>query len=190
MQLNTMMTEWVDSLPQHRASFSLKIAFFFPFKCLSATVKWTPVMRDLTFANQAATLHITYYLNQILIYRQFIPNTTGSGQPTRHSETIPFPASAICTHAAKECAKILDTQIQRGISNILILISVANICGAVLASNIWDLKLKDRAQQMAELDDVKPQFLATIDSHKNDISTFMKALERTASRWELASVTL
>ena len=146
-------------------------------------------MRDQTFANQAATLHTIYYLNQILIYRQFIPTATVSGKFMRQKEQIPFPASTICTHAAKECAKILVTQIQRGIPNIPLLISVSNICGAILASNIWDLKLKSRAQ-IVKLDDMKPQFLATIESHKNDISTFIKALERAESRWELASVIL
>lgn len=147
-------------------------------------------MRDQVFADQAATLHTIYYLNQILIYRQFIPTATVSRKSTHLKEKIPFPASTICTHAAKECAKILDTQIRRGVPNIPLLISVANICGAILASNIWYLKLKNREQQIVELDNVKPQFLATIESHKNDISTFMKALEHVKSRWELASVVL
>jgi hypothetical protein len=69
-------------------------------------VKWDPAHPDETFFRQSAVLHTTYYMVQILIHRQFL---------SRAEEKPPsaLPALAICTNAARACARILDAQQRR-----------------------------------------------------------------------------
>lgn len=153
-------------------------------------------MQHSVFANQAATLYTTYYLTQILIYRPFIPLAPTSTHPSQTRsvpmayDSFPFPAFTICNSAAKSCVRILGIQMKRGLSNIPNFISVAHICAAVLLANVWDLKTKDKAQQLGQLEDVKPQFLQTIDILLDDVSVFIHALELVEKRWDNAHLFL
>lgn len=145
-------------------------------------------MQDIVFSTQAATLYTTYYLVQILIYKPFIHrSTSGQGKKPR-SSTFPFPAASICVKAAESCARILDSQMQRGLGFIPNCISVAHICGAILTAEIWDLKCREKAYA-AQFEDVKPPSTA-IDALIADLSIFTKALRAVESSWEIAHIYL
>lgn len=153
-------------------------------------------MPNETFANQAATLYTTYYLCQILIYRPFILFPAISNDPSRPRvipiaySDFPFPAQAICINAAKSCARIVDTQMKRGIVNLPNLIAVSYISAGTLLTNVWDLKAKEQTRQAAQLEDVKPQYIQTIQDLLDDVTIFMKALEYAELRWDNAHLSL
>ncbi|EGO25312.1 hypothetical protein SERLADRAFT_437067 [Serpula lacrymans var. lacrymans S7.9] len=170
-QLNTAMTEWVDSVPSH--------------------LRWSSQIEDQLFANQAATLYTTYYLIQILIYRPFLPSSLHSLQAKPPHSNMPVPCIAICVNAGKCCARILRTQIQRGLSNIPNLICTAHMCAAVLLMNFWDLKAQERAQlQSGLMEDVKPPLAHAMAELLEDVSVFTEALELVRPRWRNAEVYL
>jgi hypothetical protein len=60
----------------------------------------------------------------------------------------------------------------------------------MLLATVWDLKAKDRARQTDQLEDIKPQYIQTIQALLDDIALFMKALECTEMRWENAHFSL
>lgn len=147
-------------------------------------------MQDVVFSTQAATLYTTYYLVQILIYKPFIQRPSVAGKATRSRITalsnFPFPAASICVKAAESCARILDSQMQRGLGFVPNCIAVAHICGAILIAEIWDLKCREKA---AQFEDVKPPS-TIIDTLTTDLSVFLKALRAVESSWEIAHIFL
>lgn len=147
-------------------------------------------MQDVVFSTQAATLYTTYYLVQILIYKPFIQRSSVAGKATRSRITalsnFPFPAASICVKAAESCARILDSQMQRGLGFVPNCIAVAHICGAILTAEIWDLKCREKA---AQFEDVKPPS-TIIDTLTTDLSVFLKALRAVESSWEIAHIFL
>jgi hypothetical protein len=159
---------------------------------LESLVRWSPGLSNDIFANQAATLYNSYYLNQILIYRPFIPFPTISNDPSRPRVSpiaypdFPFPAQAICINAAKSCARIVEAQMKRGFSNVPNLIAVSHISAALLLTGVWDLKAKELAHQTDQLEDIKPQFIQKIQTLLDDVDVFIKALEYVELRWDNA----
>jgi len=150
-------------------------------------------MENHVFANQSATIYTAYYLTQILIHRPFIrppshplPNDGLQGHAHTTDDTL-CPALDVCTNAAKSCARIVEKQLQRGLSNIPNLISVAHICAAILLVNVWNLKAEEKAKSA---EDVKPPLAQTIEVLMNDVYIFMRALEGVGSRWESGTVYL
>ena len=69
-------------------------------------MQWDPDREDRLFLNQSATLYANYYLLQICIHRPFIPSPR---KPSR----LTLPSLAICTNAARSCTHVLDIQMQR-----------------------------------------------------------------------------
>ncbi|KAH7926730.1 hypothetical protein BV22DRAFT_1008428 [Leucogyrophana mollusca] len=170
-QLNTAMTEWVDSIPPH--------------------LQWANNFEDQLFANQSATLYTTYYLIQILIYRPFLPVSLRSLANRPPHSNMPVPCIAICVNAGKCCARILRIQIQRGLSNIPSLICAAHMCAAILLMNFWDLKWQERNYlQSGPLEDVKPPLAMAMAELLEDVSVFTEALELVKPRWRNAEMYL
>jgi hypothetical protein len=194
MHLNTAMTEWVDSVPEHRKSCVPSLSAVIDFGV--SLVRWSPGMPNEIFANQASTLYTSYYLCQVLIYRPFIPFpaiSNDSSRPRVHPiayPDFPFPAQAICINAAKSCARIVDAQLTRGVFNFPNLIAVSYISAALLLANVWDLKSKERTGQSGHLEDVKPQHVQMIQTLLEDVTVFMKALEYAELRWDNAHLSL
>ncbi|KAF7973714.1 hypothetical protein HWV62_14402 [Athelia sp. TMB] len=171
MQMNNAMTGWVDSVPEH--------------------LRWTPGMEDLVFSTQAATLYTSYYLVQILIYKPFIQRPLAGKAHRSRSNAVsnfPFPAATICVKAAESCARILDSQMKRGLGFVPSCIAVSHNCGAILAAEIWYLKCQERAYT-AQFEDVKPPS-STIDALLADLAVFVKALRAVESTWEIAHIFL
>jgi hypothetical protein len=95
-ELDSKMNEWFDSIPDHRTHAFL----LHPVALLACySVRWDPEQEDLALLDQSAYLYATYYQLQILVHRPFI--RARGGVPAS------FPSLAICTNAARACAKVV-----------------------------------------------------------------------------------
>ncbi|KAJ7783249.1 fungal-specific transcription factor domain-containing protein [Mycena metata] len=161
-QLNLALQEWLDSLPEY--------------------LQWTTQIKDADFSNQSASLHTTYHLAQMLMYRAFIPPVASASSPVPAIPPINVSLSALtyCIAAARSSARIVEVQVARGWTNTPILIAVSQLSAAILTLAVWDAK----AKQDAELEDVKPPVAQTIGSLMDDIAVFINALESLGTRWE------
>jgi hypothetical protein len=101
-ELDSALNKWVDSVPDHRAFHTLLFLIITYF----SLVRWDPKREDDNFFNQSVSLYGTYYYIQIVIHRPFIPSS-------RKPSPLAFPSLAICTNAARSCARILDIQVNR-----------------------------------------------------------------------------
>lgn len=141
------------------------------------------------FANQATTLYITYYLTQMIVYRPFVfgPKPSKSSVSGQHVTEPPFPYHAlnICTTAARACARIIEAQMKRGLTNIPGLCMVSYNSAGMLAWNVWDLKAQERNMRANGMEDIKPPFAQRIDELLADIKIFVDALEWARPRWQL-----
>ncbi|KAJ7450222.1 fungal-specific transcription factor domain-containing protein [Mycena latifolia] len=102
------------------------------FDAIPAHLRWDPTCADDVFFDQAAALHCSYYLAQILIHRPFIPAVRRAAGPA------PFPSLAICNNAARACARVVETQQRRRPGHPLVFAHTAAFTsGIVLLLNIW-----------------------------------------------------
>jgi hypothetical protein len=69
-------------------------------------VRWDPDREDPIFFKQSALLYVAYYMLQITVHRPFISNRRDSANPRAGAG---FPSLAICTNAARACAKVVHT---------------------------------------------------------------------------------
>jgi hypothetical protein len=91
---------------------------------------------------------------------------------------FPFPASIICTNAAKACARILNVQMRRGFSNITALI-IAAYFPAMLLIDVLKIVAKDKVRQISQPETTQFQSMSISDA----ISICVEALEFAALRW-------
>jgi hypothetical protein len=73
-------------------------------------VLWDPDRNDPTFFKQSAHLYAAYYQLQIMIHRPFIPTRRDSASPRAGAS---FVSLAVCTNAARGCAKVVHTLVSR-----------------------------------------------------------------------------
>ncbi|KAJ7092925.1 fungal-specific transcription factor domain-containing protein [Mycena belliarum] len=115
IEFDSALNVWFDSIPAH--------------------LRWDPAGPADVFFDQAAALHCSYYLAQILIHRPFIPavrRSAGASEPT------PFPSLAICNNAARACANVAEIQQRRRPRHPLLFAQTAAFTsGIVLLLNIW-----------------------------------------------------
>jgi hypothetical protein len=190
-QLNNAMTEWVDSVPKHRVLGVHFCNFYGKVNVHFLIVQWTPHIEDPLSANQSATLYITYYLIQIIIYRPFLPPSLRSASNTPPHSSMPIPCIAICVNASKSCSRILKTQICRGLSNIPSLICSAHMCAAILLMNFWDLKWQERNQLKCDaFEDIKAPLALSMAELLDNVAVFIEALELVQPRWRNAEMYL
>jgi hypothetical protein len=101
-------------------------------------VRWDPNREDVTFFDQSAHLYAAYYQLQIMIHRPFVVSQPGSGAA---GAARSFPSLAICTHAARACAKVVHTHVSRMgriTFNQIVSVPVCEACMLVL--NAWDCR--------------------------------------------------
>ncbi|KAJ7632685.1 fungal-specific transcription factor domain-containing protein [Roridomyces roridus] len=67
-------------------------------------LKWDPDRENLLHFNQSAALHSVFYNVQIMVHRPYIP------APLETSRPGALPSLAICTNAARSCARIISAQ--------------------------------------------------------------------------------
>ncbi|CAA7269974.1 unnamed protein product [Cyclocybe aegerita] len=85
-ELDSSLNKWFNSIPDH--------------------LTWDPDRENLDAFNLSAMLHASYYNVRILIHHSFI---RWPGKPS----PLPFPSLAICLNAARSCAEVGYTQLQR-----------------------------------------------------------------------------
>lgn len=145
-------------------------------------MKWSPDIEDATLANQSATLYITYNLVTILVQRAFLPSSvallcsSNIAQPLQPVLAQAMTARAISINAAKAVARILAVVHKRGLSNVPLLLTGADITIAVLCIDWWIIKARDFA----------PSATQTRESHMQDVKLLLTALRWAAPRWETA----
>ncbi|KAJ6499234.1 fungal-specific transcription factor domain-containing protein [Mycena sanguinolenta] len=162
-QLNVALQDWLGSVPDY--------------------LKWSPHIKDDELSNQSASLYISYYLAEMLLYRAFIPPIASPSAPVSPVPhiSVPFPALAYCINAARSSARIIEVQLTRGWTNTPILIAVSQLSAAMLTLGVWDAKAK---QEQESAEDVKPPLAHTIASLMDDTGVFIRALELVEPRWE------
>lgn len=89
-ELDSALNLWIDQLPDH--------------------LRWDPHRENNLFFRQSVLLYSTFYCLQITIHRPFIPSFGRSGN---NGKKLTFPSLAICTNAARSCARLLDVQRRR-----------------------------------------------------------------------------
>jgi hypothetical protein len=142
-------------------------------------------MCDRVFATQSATLFLGYYLNQILIYRPFIPSvkTDASAKPTSRVR-FPFPALPICLNAARTVIRILDAEKKSGFSNFPVIIRACQEAGGILITHVWRLKTRDRA--LAVEGKHREGLGPLVTDLVADVHKIIDTLDSVADRWPLA----
>ncbi|OBZ67272.1 putative transcriptional regulatory protein C3C7.04 [Grifola frondosa] len=174
-RLNDAMLDWIRNLPAH--------------------LRWSPTMENRIFASQAATLHTTYHLVQILVYRPFISvrhaMPRGSLLPQSYRKLSDRPslsstALSICVNSAKAAAHILEIQVTRGMSNITNVIHVSFVCTGVLLVHLWDMIGRELSRAPLSSPDEQAQTAHAFDALMGEISNLVDMLEEASVRWELA----
>lgn len=149
-------------------------------------------MENQVFANQAVTLYTTYHLARIMVYRPFIraPDAPLGVQHYAGQPGLENPALAVCTEAARACARIIGVQLQRGLSNTSNLISVSHVCAALLLMNVWDIKARQTADTGEHY--ASPDIMSNPEARSllSDVAVFLRALEYASDRWSLAGIHL
>ena len=192
-QLNAAMSQWVDSLPDYRKRISSVVSFpprrshltLRHFSVLSL-VRWSPDMGNRVFATQSATLFLGYHLNQILIYRPFIPSVKSDTTTKTTSSRVrfPFPALPICLNAARTAIRILEAGQKTGFSNIPIIIRACQEAGGILITHVWRLKIRDRA--LAAEGIPRSYSGPLIADLVADVQKVIDILDSVCDRWPLA----
>ncbi|TFK84862.1 hypothetical protein K466DRAFT_495789 [Polyporus arcularius HHB13444] len=124
-ELDSAINKWIDMVPPH--------------------LQWDPDRADHAFLNQSATLYANYYLLQICIHRPFIPSPR---KPSR----LTLPSLAICTNAARSCTHVLDIQMQRTGTPLLLNRMPLFTSGLVLLLNMWGGKRSGLSNQSTMTD--------------------------------------
>ncbi|KAF9566715.1 hypothetical protein CPC08DRAFT_758708 [Agrocybe pediades] len=177
-QLSFALDEWKDKLPDH--------------------LKMPRNLDESIYSTQITTLHFTYHLTRMLIYRSLLP-TSLPKTPTRSytlyrtksrsdNDTDIQHAAAISADAAKACADIIRLQIPWGINHFYVpgIINVAFLCAALLIGDIWSWKLQERDAQKVN-QDVKPPLSRSIQENYSAIDVFIHALKEARDRWEIVN---
>jgi len=187
-QLNKNLTEWVEKVPQHRTR---NLRFFYHCVLTGPLVKWSPEFKDVTLANQSATLYTTYNLVTILMQRAFIPSSIALLSSLRDARLSPpglahaMTARAVSINAAKAIARILVIVHKRALSNVPLLLAGAEVTIAVLYIDQWIIKARER-DNIARGGRLASSAMQTIESHMQDVQSLLAALRWAVPRWETA----
>ena len=143
-------------------------------------------MGNHVFATQSATLFLGYYLNQILIYRPFIPSvkSDAAAETAPSRVRFPFPALPICLNAARTAIRILEAEKTAGLSNVPIVIRACQEAGGILITHVWRLKTRDRA--LAAKGKPRKYSGPLITDLVADVQKVIDILDSVGDRWPLA----
>ena len=148
-------------------------------------VRWSPSMGNRMFATQSATLFLGYYLNQILIYRPFIPSVRSDALAKASPRArFPFPALQICLNAVRTSVRILEAEGKMGFSNIPIIVRACQEAGGILITHVWRLKTRDRMLAVEGMPRTSSGPL--IKDLVADVHKVINILDGVADRWPLA----
>ncbi|KAL1696326.1 fungal-specific transcription factor domain-containing protein [Schizophyllum commune] len=127
LKLDSACNAWLDSIPSH--------------------LRWDPNRQDQLFFDQSACLYSVFYHLQIFIHKPFITSLQDPASMT-------FPSLAICTSAARSCARIIETQSRRSPVPMTLVQSAIFISGLTLLLNIWITKQSGLTINPKDMQDV------------------------------------
>ncbi|KAL1735502.1 fungal-specific transcription factor domain-containing protein [Schizophyllum commune] len=127
LKLDSACNAWLDSIPTH--------------------LRWDPNRQDQLFFDQSACLYSVFYHLQIFIHKPFITSLQDPASMT-------FPSLAICTSAARSCARIIETQSRRSPVPMTLVQSAIFISGLTLLLNIWITKQSGLTINPKDMQDV------------------------------------
>ncbi|KAJ6596960.1 fungal-specific transcription factor domain-containing protein [Mycena vulgaris] len=126
---DSALNAWLHSIPDH--------------------LRWDPNRQNRLHFNQSAQLYAGYYSVQTMVHRPYIP------APLETSRPGALPSLAICTNAARSCARIFDAQDRLGIEPTQNMLAAAFTSAIVLLLNTWNGKRSGFAYNPSkEMDDV------------------------------------
>ncbi|KAF8877341.1 hypothetical protein CPB85DRAFT_1343875 [Mucidula mucida] len=142
-QLDSLLNAWFGKIPQH--------------------LVWDPLREPILFFDQSAVLHAMWYNIQIQIHRPFI---VPKGTPISSSSL------AICRSAARSCARVLDTQREKGRLMMFgfTLQMSAFAAGIVLSLTMWGNKREGWSTE----------------KETEDIERCLRVLQATERRWNIS----
>ncbi|KAI0267136.1 fungal-specific transcription factor domain-containing protein [Gloeopeniophorella convolvens] len=170
-RFNENLTQWTETVPDY--------------------LKWSPDIEDAIFANQSATLYTTYNLVTILMQRAFLPpavamlSSTRDTRPAPSGLTYALNARAVAVNAAKASVRILSVVHRRALSNIPLLLLVAEVAAGTLCTDGWIIKSRERGRAMRG-GQSDPMTAQTVEVHIQDVTSLLRALRWAAPRWETA----
>ncbi|KAJ6625842.1 fungal-specific transcription factor domain-containing protein [Mycena sp. CBHHK59/15] len=97
-------------------------------------LRWDPERKDKLYFLQSATLYAGYYHVQIMVHRPYIPAPLETARPGA------LPSLAICTNAARSCARIIHAQDKLGIPPNPNMLPATFTSALVLLMNTWSGK--------------------------------------------------
>ncbi|KAI4522768.1 hypothetical protein K525DRAFT_255306 [Schizophyllum commune Loenen D] len=125
--LDSALNSWSNGLPPH--------------------LKWNPKEKDRITFEHAACLYTTYLHLQIFVHKPFIT-------PLNARSKLNFPSLAICTSAARACARVMDARSQRDAVALPQFHVPVAIAGFILVLNLWTGKHASLQPNPKDLDDV------------------------------------
>ncbi|KAJ7452341.1 putative fungal-specific transcription factor [Mycena galericulata] len=130
MAFDSALNSWLLEIPDH--------------------LKWDPDRKNLLHFNQSALLYSGYYNVQIMVHRPYIP------APLEASRPGALPSLAICTNAARSCARIIHAQNKLGVEPNQNMLTAAFTAAIVLLLNSWSGKRSGFTYNPGkEMDDVQ-----------------------------------
>ncbi|KAL0573763.1 Gypsy retrotransposon integrase-like protein 1 [Marasmius crinis-equi] len=138
VQLDGQLNGWLDAVPDH--------------------LRWNPdrpFTNDIFF-NQSATLYSVYFWATIQIHRPFIPRVSKvMSKNTVNNSPLSYSSLAVCTNAARACARLLDVQLTRGIVDVPTALFSAFSAAMIMVLNLWGgSRLGLAAEPSRQLQDV------------------------------------
>ena len=146
-------------------------------------------MDNRLFATQSATLFLGYYLNQILIYRPFIPSVkSDAAMKNTHSRVGSPPlALSICLNAARTMVRILEAEKKAGFGNVPVIIRACQEAGGILITHVWRLKTHDRALAVKGIPRrYSGPLIADLVADVQNVQKVIDILDGVCDRWPLA----
>ncbi|KAF5322745.1 hypothetical protein D9619_002016 [Psilocybe cf. subviscida] len=124
-ELDSSLNKWRDSVP--------------------GFLQWDPEREDLAFFHQSVSIYALFYYVQRQIHRPFLMKKT----------PLSLPSLAMCTNAARSCARLLEVSLTRGMRVMPTLIVSAFCAGTVIVLNLWGIRhsglLGDAAKETVNL---------------------------------------
>ncbi|KAF5322742.1 hypothetical protein D9619_002011 [Psilocybe cf. subviscida] len=109
-ELDSSLNKWRDSVP--------------------GFLQWDPEREDSAFFHQSVSIYALFYYVQIQIHRPFLMKKT----------PLSLPSLAMCTNAARSCARLLEVSLTRGMRVMPTLIVSVFSAGTVIVLNLWGIR--------------------------------------------------
>ncbi|KAJ7693299.1 fungal-specific transcription factor domain-containing protein [Mycena rosella] len=154
MAFDSALNSWLLEVPDH--------------------LRWDPKRKNTLHFKQSVLLYTAYYYVQILVHRPYIPAT-----PFTVSLPGAHPSLAICTNAARSCARIFDAQDQAGILLNPNALPVVFTAGIVLLLHAWSKKRSGFADTSSnELENICLKVATTAEERYRPAGRYKDILSR------------